>query len=128
MPLHLKAELDARYQRFVNRVRAEGEVWVLVDPDMQGAWVESSQYQGADGGAVVVHLVFSSAAYARQHATGPWAQLAPIALDLDVFLDGPLRRMHEEDELIGPDFNSDLAGVEVEPLDLARALLGEPAL
>jgi hypothetical protein len=46
-------------------------------------------------------------------------------LDLGEFLEGPLISMHERGDLIGPDFNSDLAGVEVEPVDLVRALLGD---
>ncbi len=27
--------------------------------------------------------------------------------------------------MLGPDYNADLAGVEIEPIDLVRALLGE---
>ncbi|AYE94907.1 DUF2750 domain-containing protein [Mycobacterium paragordonae] len=127
MALHLNAELDARYQRFLARVRAEGKVWLLIDQDMQGAWVESNHYEGADGEPVVVHLVYSAAAYARLHANGPWADRTPAALDLDEFLSGPLRHMHENGDLMGPDFNADLAGVEIEPLDLGLALLGEAA-
>ncbi|MCV7010484.1 DUF2750 domain-containing protein [Mycobacterium gordonae] len=127
MALHLNTELDAGYRRFVARVRSEGTVWLLIDPDMQGAWVQSNHYDGPDGQPVVVHLVFSAAAYARRHATGPWADMTPAALDLEEFLSGPLRQMHERGHLMGPDYNSDLAGLEVEPLDLGAALLGEAA-
>ncbi len=42
MALHLNAELDAGCQRFLARVRSEGVVWLLIDPDMHGAWVQSN--------------------------------------------------------------------------------------
>ncbi|WP_205876985.1 DUF2750 domain-containing protein [Mycobacterium camsae] len=127
MALHLSVDLEARYQRFLARVRTEGTIWLLLDPDLQGAWVESNDCECADGEPVVVHLVFSAAAYARQHASGPWVHMAPAAMDLDEFVSGPLRQLHERGDLLGPYYNSDLAGLEVEPLELGLALLGEAA-
>ncbi|VBA49230.1 DUF2750 domain-containing protein [Mycobacterium attenuatum] len=126
MASHLTADLEANYRRFVDRVRATREVWVLLDPDLRGAWVHSNHYVTEDDEPVCVHLVYSAAAYARRHATGEWASMEPASLPLDQFLDGPLRGMHESGELLGPDFNADLAGLEIEPIELARALLGEP--
>jgi Protein of unknown function (DUF2750) len=126
--LHLTADLKARYQRFLERVTKEREVWVLIDPDMQGAWVESNGHVADNGDPVPVHLVYSAAAYAKQHATGPWAAMEPIAMDLDIFLDGPLKHMHQDGELVSPDFNGDLAGIEVEPIELGLALAGESEL
>lgn len=99
---------------------------MLLSPDMRGPWVESNHYSAKDGAAVPVHLVYSAAAYARQHATGPWEGWEPASLDVEEFVGGPLQGMHECGDLVGPDYNSDLAGVEVDPMDLARALLGEP--
>lgn len=52
--------------------------------------------------------------------------MEPASLTLDEFIDGPLRGMHEGGDLLGPDFNADLAGLEIEPIEMARALLGEP--
>lgn len=126
MALHEMADLTARYRRFVERVVEEDEVWVLVGADHRGAWVESNQYAAADGEPVVVHLIYSAAAYARQHAVGEWAHMQPVAVSLDDFLDGPLLGMHEAGDLVGPDFNADLAGLEVRAGELALALLPEP--
>ncbi|ORW06352.1 DUF2750 domain-containing protein [Mycobacterium lacus] len=125
MAFHLTVDLQARYGRFVDRVRATGEVWVLVGPEMRGAWVESNHYVAEDDEPVRVHLIFSTAAYARQHATAEWADWEAASLDLDEFIAGPLKTMQESGDLVGPDFNADLAGVEIEPIDLARVLLGE---
>ncbi|OOK81915.1 hypothetical protein BZL30_1092 [Mycobacterium kansasii] len=77
-----------------------------------------------DDEPVCVHLVYSTPAYARRHATGEWAGMEPASLTLDEFIDGPLRGMHEGGDLLGPDFNADLAGLEIEPIEMARALLG----
>ncbi|GJO52523.1 DUF2750 domain-containing protein [Mycobacterium marinum] len=125
MNLHLNADLQARYHRFVERVRTSGELWVLIGPEARGAWVESNHYVTEDDEPIPVHLVYSAAAYARQHATGAWAAYEPAALEVDQFLAGPLQHMHQSGEMLGPDYNADLAGVEIEPIDLARALLGE---
>lgn len=123
MALHLRADLQDRYRRFIERVRTECEVWLLVDPEMHGAWVESNEFEKENGEPVVVHLVFSTAAYARQHANGAWANMTPRAMDIESFFEGPLRHMNESGDLIGPDFNSDLAGVEVEPIELIQDVL-----
>lgn len=124
--LHLTADLRANYQRFIDRVRATREIWVLLGPDLRGAWVHSNDYVTEDDEPVCVHLVYSTPAYARRHATGEWAGMEPASLNLDEFIDGPLRGMHEGGDLLGPDFNADLAGLEIEPIEMARALLGEP--
>ncbi|OSC43259.1 hypothetical protein B8W66_02510 [Mycobacterium decipiens] len=101
------------------------EIWLLVGPDLQGAWVESNEYCTGDDEPIPVHLVYSAAAYARQHATAEWAFMQPASYDLRKFIDGPLTGIHERGDLLGPDFNADLAGLEIEPIDLVRVLLGE---
>lgn len=125
MVIHVNADLEMRYQRFLEQVSISRQVWLLVGPDLRGAWAESNHYQREDGEPIPVHLVYSAAAYARQHATGDWAALEAVSLGLDDFIDGPLQGMHEQGDLVGPDFNADLAGVEVEPADLAHALRGD---
>lgn len=42
MALHLHAELDARYQRFLARVRSEGAVWLLIARTCTALWVQSN--------------------------------------------------------------------------------------
>ncbi|CAM4279204.1 hypothetical protein MB901379_01403 [Mycobacterium basiliense] len=126
MALHLTADLELRYQRFVDCVRETSKVWVLVSPDLRGAWVQSNQYVTEDDQPVRVHLIYSAAAYARQHATAEWADWEAASLDLEEFIAGPLKTMHESGDLLGPDFNADLAGIEIEPIELARVLLAEP--
>ncbi len=64
-----------------------------------------------DGDPVPVHLIYSAAAYARQHATGGWADMQPASLDLGEFLEGPLIGMHERGDLLGPDFNNSGPGI-----------------
>nr|WP_243632792.1 DUF2750 domain-containing protein [Mycobacterium uberis] len=49
----------------------------------------------------------------------------PAAMDVEEFVGGPLKGMHECGYLVGTNYNSDVAGVAVDPMDLARALLGE---
>nr|WP_244187599.1 hypothetical protein [Mycobacterium gastri] len=44
---------------------------MLLSPDLRGAWVHSNDYVTEDDEPVCVHLVYSTAAYARRHATRP---------------------------------------------------------
>lgn len=129
MGLHNLADLSARYDRFVARVLETRRVWVLVDAETKrGAYVDSNQYERSDGDPVVVHLVYSAAAYAKAHASEGWESYVPLELNLDLFVNGPLSSFANSGELVGPDFNSDFAGLEVEPAELAERLRsGNPA-
>ena len=116
MMLHLNAELQAGRDRFISAVRDSGVVWGLQSEE---GW---ACCQSNDSDAQVL-VFWSSQASARRHAQGEWAayQSAPIALD--DFVDTWLRGMHDDGMLAGVDFNADLAGSEMAPAELARALL-----
>jgi hypothetical protein len=117
MALHLTADLQASYRRFVTRVRETGVVWGLRNAD---GWAQcpSNEYEA------YVLLFWSHEAYARRHAVEVWADYAPASIPLAEFLDAWLPGMHADGgALAGVEFNADLAGLEVEPRDLALDLL-----
>jgi hypothetical protein len=103
----------------VSEVRASGLVWGL-QSDRGWAVCESEEYEDTD-----VYPFWSDEAAARVHATGDWSDYRPASLDLDLFIDTWLAGMSEDGVLVGTNWDADLSGVEVEPVDLAQALLAE---
>ena len=117
MAHHLTADLEANYARFLARVVDSGSVWILHEGgDGYGAMVESNIQEGKG-----VHLLFSAAAYARRHTTTEaWSTYEPKEIALTFLLDIALPHMANSGLAVGVDYNADMAGFEVEPLDLKR--------
>jgi len=110
---------QADHDRFVERVKATGRVWGLKSAS---GWAvcESIEYEDTD-----VYPFWSDEAEARVHCTDDWAHFAPASLPLDVFIDTWLAGMSEDGVLVGTNWDAELSGLEVEPEDLARELLGD---
>jgi Protein of unknown function (DUF2750) len=107
------------HDRFVRDVKANGVVWGL-QSDHGWAVCESEEYEDTE-----VYPFWSDEAEARVHCTDDWADYAPARLDLDLFIDTWLAGMNEDGVMVGTNWDADLSGLEVEPYDLAKELLGE---
>lgn len=116
--LHLGADSQANHERFVTRVKESGVVWGLKS-DEGWAVCPSSQYED-----VSVLPFWSDEAYAKRLCKEEWADYIPTPIDLDSFIDNWLQGMNEDGALVGTNWNADLAGIEVEPVELAKQLLG----
>jgi hypothetical protein len=112
-------DLDEISLNFIARVRQGGQVWGLRS---EGGWAycESSEYEETD-----VLVFWSDRASAEKHSKGEWAGHAAEAIALEEFVEKWLPGMDEDGVLIGPDWDLNLAGPEVEPSDLAEAFLTE---
>lgn len=118
MSLHLVSDLEANKNRFVARVRESSVVWGLRS---ENGWAYcQSNHVDAD-----VLLFWSDEAYAKRHAVCEWSAYQATAIDLDAFIERWLRGMQRDRCLAGVNFNADLAGLELEPMDLAQALTAE---
>lgn len=115
-----------RHQRFIRRVVASGEVWVLQLPDDSGSWATShgTFINEDDGTEVDVPIVpfWSDRAYAARCATGPWSVYRPRAITLDDFIGCVLQDMHRKDVMAGTNWNGDFVGHDMDSIDLAREL------
>ena len=127
MSLHLTAELETAYGRFVERVATSDEVWVLVAADRTGAVVPSHHLAEDDGELVSVELVFSDRAYAARLAREEWEGYAALRLPLGNYLNRVLPALAKRGALVMPNANADLAGLEVRPDDLRAAVLAAKA-
>lgn len=119
MHLHFAVDLHANKDRFLRRVLETGQVWGLRSAD---GWATCpSNHDDAD-----VLLFWSDQAYAKRLAEKEWASYMPTAIDLPSFIENWLHGMHQDTLLAGVNFDADLAGLEIDPLDLARELAPAP--
>lgn len=115
---HLLADLRANADRFVERVRETGEVWGLRS---EKGWA----YCPSNESETDILVFWSDRAYAARHAVEDWAEYVPTPMSIDDFIDSWLFGMHQDGLLVGTNFNADLAGLELEPRELAEALTRE---
>lgn len=110
---------EENYNRFIERVRETGEVWGLLSED-GWAYCESSEYEDTD-----VVIFWSDRAEAQLHAKAEWSGHKPTLISLDDFLDKWLYGMDDDGSMVGPNWDADLNGVEVEPREIAEQLTEE---
>lgn len=106
---------ESRLDRFCARAAAAGEVWVLTEGD-DCAVVESNDYEAE------VMPFWSEKASAERATTGDWACYAVSRIPLDEFIGSWLPSLDEDDYLVGPDWDEELEGDEIEPAELFRRL------
>ena len=108
------------YDRFIERVSARGEVFGLQFPD--GGWAVCPSQAEKD---VSVIVFWSDRAYAARHVKEDWSLCAPVAISLEDFIDAWLKGMHEDGSLVGPNWDTNLCGLEVTPAEVAKRLVEE---
>ncbi len=116
MPLGSAAQAQENHARFVERVRASGQVWGLRSAH---GWAVCPSNE--DPGANVL-VFWSDEAYAKRHAREEWSQYAATAIPLDEFVRTWLPGMEREGLRVGTNWDASLAGVELAPADLAAQL------
>ncbi len=102
-------------EAFVAAVSNSGQVWGLKGAD---GWALCDSIEFED---TAVFPFFSTEAAARALCTEAWAAYQPAALPLEDFLNEWLPGLHEDNAMLGIDWNNDMEGEEVEPADLAAA-------
>lgn len=105
-------DFDQNYVKFLSDAVATGCVWGL-ENDEGFALCQSITNENLD-----VMPLWSQPEYAEAHADGEWKNYRVVPIALEELLDDWLPGMHEDLTLVGPNWNSDLEGDEVEPLDL----------
>jgi hypothetical protein len=108
----LAGDLDENYQRFMAEAEETGCVWALEGPE--GFALCPSNISGA----VDVMPLWSQPEFAQLHCAEEWADYKPVPISLEELLDDWLPGMHEDLLLVGVNWNADMEGDEIEPLDL----------
>ena len=112
----LTDEPQDNHDLFVRRVMETGVVWGLRADD-DWAVCESNEYEDQ-----MVIPFWSDEADARIHCGDEWAEYAPSSIPLDDFAQDWLVGMDDDDVLVGTNWDAELTGMEVEPMDLAVQL------
>ncbi len=105
-------DFDHNYARFLSEAMATGCVWGL-ESDEGFAVSPSVENEERD-----VLPLWSQPEYAEVHVEGEWSEYRVVPIALEELLDDWLPGMHEDLALVGPNWNAELQGDEVEPLDL----------
>jgi hypothetical protein len=116
------ASSKENYERFIVRAKAQGEVYGLQAPDGGWAVCPSNEDDEAD-----VIVFWSDRAYAALHQKEEWKDYVVTPVALDEFVEAWLKGMHEDGSIVGPNWDANLIGLEVEPIDVARRLTDGPA-
>ncbi|VUD59043.1 hypothetical protein TDB9533_02576 [Thalassocella blandensis] len=108
----LSDDFDENYDRFIDEAIATGCVWGLESDE---GWALCPSVSNEE---ISVMPLWSQPEFAQQHCRDEWSGYRVIPISLEELLDDWLPGMHEDVLLIGVNWNSDLEGEEIEPLDL----------
>ncbi len=116
IPSALTDDEEANYDLFIDRILDTGQIWGLKAAD---GWAvcPSLEFENTD-----VFPFWSAEADARVHCTEDWKIYTPAVIELEDFVVNWLPGMHEDEVMVGPNWNAELSGLEVEPADVAQRL------
>ena len=109
----LSDDLQENLDRLVVESLENGCIWGLKDSDDSWALVGSS-----DSDSIDVMPFWSTQELAQALCTGDWNIYQPAAIEMEEFLDDWLPGMHADVLMVGINWNEDLEGQEMEPLDV----------
>lgn len=118
----LGTQLDENFDLFIEDAIATGCVWAMQSED-GFALCPSEQNPDID-----LIPFWSQPEYAQEHCVDEWQDYEPVPVSLEEFLDDWLAGMHEDLLLVGVNFNKDMEGIEIEPLDLLEQIDANAAL
>lgn len=113
-----------KYQQFVKQVCKTGVVWGLENKD-GFAMASSSDFENSDGEAAEVLCFWSDVSLAKACANDEWKGYATAEIELGDFMENWCISMFEDELMAGTDFDAELSGYEIDPLDLIIDLCEE---
>ncbi len=108
----LSNNADENYDRFIEEALSTGCVWGLESDD---GWALCPSVNNDE---LSVMPLWSQPEFAKLHCQEEWKDYRVIPISLEELLDDWLPGMHEDLLLVGTNWDSELEGEEVEPLDL----------
>ncbi len=108
----LGEDLDENYDRFIVEAIETGCVWTLEGED---GFVLCPAHVNEE---LLVMPLWSQPEFAQRHAAEEWSGYQVVPIALEELLDDWLPGMHEDLMLVGVNWNDEMQGDEIEPLDL----------
>ncbi|MCV6620358.1 MAG: DUF2750 domain-containing protein [Cellvibrionaceae bacterium] len=115
----LSSNIEENFDRFIVEALETGCVWGLEGPE-GWALCPSEQYGETD-----VMPFWSQPEFAKAHCVEDWSVYQPVAVSVEEFMDKWLPGMHEDVYLVGINWDSEMEGMEIEPLDLLEEFENE---
>jgi hypothetical protein len=109
----LSDDVQENLDRLVVESLENGCIWGLKDSDDNWALVGST-----DNDSIDVIPFWSAQELAQVLCNGDWDVYQPVAIEMEEFLDDWLPGMHADVLMVGINWNEDLEGQEMEPLDV----------
>ena len=105
------------YESFIEEVLENEIVWGLSNEE---GWAvcDSNDFEGSEA-----MPFWSSEHLAKKLCVDDWSDYKPRPIPLDEFIDDWLHGMHEDELLVGTNWDDELVGPEVEPVMLIEDLL-----
>jgi hypothetical protein len=113
-----------KHQQFIKDVCKTGVVWGLENKD-GFAMASSAEFENSEGEASEVLCFWSDIALAKACANDEWKGYATAEIELGDFMENWCIGMFEDELLAGTNFDEDLTGHELDPLDLIIDLCKE---
>jgi len=112
-----------RYERFVKKVCETGIVYGLKNAE-GFATSESNDFEDEDG-ALELICFWSEKGLAQFCAKEEWWEYEPTEISLENFIENWCIGMYNDGLIVGVNFDQNLFGFEIEPLNMVKALLVE---
>jgi hypothetical protein len=116
----LSEDFQEDLDRFIVESLESGCVWGLCDSE--GNWAMVASDIDAEVGVIPF---WSAQQLASQLCNDEWSVYKPVAIAMEEFLDDWLTGMHEDVHRAGINWDEDLEGPEMEPLDLLEEFESE---
>ena len=100
------------YQLFVDQILESGEIWGIVQNE---GW---AMCDSEESDSTTVIPFWSEYELAKVHCQGEWQDYQPQKIRLQDFVEAWLPGMKQDELLLGPNWNSKLQGLEIEPAEL----------
>lgn len=111
-------------KNFVQQLVREDAVYTLAD-STNFSFVGSNLFTNADGSPVLVWCFWSTQSGAEASRKEDWSAYQVEAYSIATFIEDILVPMINEAHIVGIDFNENLEGIEVDPLDLLLYIVEE---
>lgn len=112
----LSGDFDANFDLFIAEAIATGCVWAL-EAEEGFALCPSVDNEDLD-----VMPLWSQPEHAQAHCKDEWQTYQVVPISLEELLDDWLPGMHADLLLVGVNWNAELEGIEIEPLDLVEEI------
>jgi len=114
--IELESDIEENFDLFIEDAISTGCVWALEGED---GFALCPSEENPDVDALPL---WSQPEFAKAHCGDEWKDYKVVPIALEELLDEWLPGMHEDILLVGVNFNKELEGLDIEPLDLLEQI------